>query len=158
MLVLLVSLTTVQDIEATAEADARLRPGCSAAFQAPVAPLAASAASAGLASTGSGVGGGAVAGAGAGGGAGAEEEGIVLVAEVRDASMTAADLAALRDTIRSSVAREHGEGLSALLLLKPHAARKVSQHSAAQLGAFAHRMPRWRQPCLRCFAPVAGAS
>jgi hypothetical protein len=131
MFFLLAALPSIQDIEATAEADARLRPGCSAAFQAPVAPLATSAAAPSAASAGSGVGSGA--GCGAGGAAGAEEEGIVLVAEVRDAAMTAADLAALRDSIRSSVAREHGEGLAALLLLKPHAARKVSPCGAARL-------------------------
>lgn len=99
-----------QDVEATIEADPRIRPGCTAAFQAPVAS--AGAAAGGASSSGPG-------------GAG-DEEGVVVVAEVRDGSMRLEELAELRDALRTAVAKEHGEGLSALLLVKPHAAQKVS--------------------------------
>jgi acyl-CoA synthetase (AMP-forming)/AMP-acid ligase II/aryl carrier-like protein len=93
-----------QDVEATAEAaDARLRPGASAAFQ-----------------------------VGGGGGAGGDDDGIVLVCEVRDAGAAAADLASVRDAVCAAVAKEHGEGLAALLLLKPHAARKTTSGKVAR--------------------------
>lgn len=82
------------------EENPHLRPGCTAAFQAPLRPTATHA-------------------------GGAQEDVLVAVAEVRDPSATPAQLQEIVDSVRAAVMRQAGIGLSALLLLKPHTARKV---------------------------------
>ncbi|RYY36756.1 hypothetical protein EON62_01550, partial [archaeon] len=96
-----------QDIEHTAEKLEQLRPGCSAAFQCAVprpSPAAAAGASAAV----------------------SFDTDVVLVAELRDASWSDTQLRDLAMEVRSTVLREQGVALTAVLLLRSHAARKVS--------------------------------
>ena len=110
-----------QDIEGTIEGDARVRPGCTAAFQAwvPSAPPGSLAAS-------------------ADGSTNAGSEGVVIATELRDSALplSDADAKALTSSLRASVMRDHGLALSAILLLKPHAARKTTSGKIAR---------RWNQ-------------
>lgn len=88
-------LPRLQDLEAAVETVPGVRPGCVAAFQAPVT-----------------------------GGSG-EGDGAVVVAEVRDAAQTAASLTALAGAVRAAVMSLHAVALDAVVLLRPHCARKV---------------------------------
>lgn len=54
------------------------------------------------------------------------DDGAVIVAEVRDASQPAASLASLAAAIRAAVMQHHALSLAAVVLVRPHCARKVS--------------------------------
>lgn len=85
-----------QDIEATAESHAELRPGCSAAFSF----------------------------SDASGGGDADEEKLALLAELRDPEIK--NKASLCGSIRSAVAREHGVKVTLIVLLRPRSIPKTT--------------------------------
>ena len=92
-----------QDVEACVEAaDARIRPGCTAAFQVE----AAGPSSAGRAD-------------------GREASMVVVAAEVREPSISHEELEALAAALRLRVVRDHGLLLGAIVLLKPRGVCKV---------------------------------
>lgn len=126
-----------QDVEAAVEADPRARPGCTAAFQAWVpADAAGASASGGNGSSG-------VSGPGRPG-----SEGVVVATELRDTCLppTEEGARAIVAALRSAVMRDLGLALSAVLLLRPHAARKTTSGKIAR---------RWNQ---RAFAALVGAA
>lgn len=99
-----------QDIEQTAEKAAQLRPGCSAAFQVRIAQAQNAASASGT----------------------QDDEGVALIAEVRDASVPQAALATALQQLRASIIRDHGLNLTAVLLLKQGAARKTTSGKIAR--------------------------
>ena len=134
-----------QDLEATVEADPRLRPGCTAVFQAWVpSPVV--------------VRGSVSEDGGGGGGGGGGAEGVVVAAELRDPGALSAaggaitggsgggeddgaggdggsSLAGARAVVaalRAAVMRDHGLALSSVVLLVPHAARKTTSGKIAR--------------------------
>jgi hypothetical protein len=89
----------VQDIETVVEVNTALRPGCTAAFQAPLTP--------------------------------GTEDGLIVVAEVRDAATPHDALKTLVESIRTTTLRDAGIAPAAVLILKPHTARKVRLNQSA---------------------------
>jgi acyl carrier protein len=94
-----------QDVEASVEAaDARVRPGCVAAFQARLPPA----------------------------GKGQQQEGVVVAVELRDAALLPPEAQALAAALRAAVLGDHGLALTAVLLLHPRASQKTTSGKIAR--------------------------
>ena len=118
-----------QDIEGSAEAAAptALRPGCSAAFAAPLRQSLRAAQALGVQPASAPAPGQAHAEA-----HGEDEEGLVVVVEHREAGVGAGAAKAAAATVAAQVARDHGIRPSLVLVLKPHTAVKTTSGKIAR--------------------------
>lgn len=103
-----------QDLEATAERDDRIRPGCTAAFTVPITAIGSSVSSPRRPAADQHD----------------DAEGVVLVAEIRDAEMK--DPGSVAAMIRQELLREHGVAPIAVLLLRPKTVRKTTSGKIAR--------------------------